>query len=68
MPQRDERAGGGFAVDARPEQAVPLYENVVRRLAESGLQVQTGTFGAHMDVRVMNDGPVTLLIDSKKVF
>lgn len=57
-----------FIQAARPELAVPLYESVVRRLGESGLTVQTGSFGAHMDVRVVNDGPVTLLIDTKKVF
>jgi len=57
-----------FTAAARPEQAVPLYEDVVRRLTDSGLPVETGSFGAHMDVLVMNDGPVTLLIDSKKVF
>jgi len=57
-----------FTMAARPEQAVPLYESVVRRLAVSGLEVATGSFGAHMDVQVMNDGPVTLLIDSKKAF
>lgn len=57
-----------FTQAARPELAVPLYESVVRRLAQSGSPVATGSFGAHMDVLVMNDGPVTLLIDSKKVF
>ena len=57
-----------FTTAARPEQAVPLYESVVRRLAASGLQVATGSFGAYMDVAVSNDGPVTLMIDSKKAF
>ena len=57
-----------FTAAARPEQAVPLYESVVHRLAASGLDVATGSFGAYMDVRVSNDGPVTLLIDSKKAF
>ena len=57
-----------FTAAARPEQAVPLYESVVRRLSASGLEVQTGSFGAHMEVRMLNDGPVTLLIDSKKAF
>lgn len=57
-----------FTQAARPEQAIPLYERVVQLMAESGLRVETGSFGAHMDVHVKNDGPVTLLIDSKKVF
>lgn len=53
---------------ARPEQAMPLYELVVSELRARGLEVGTGEFGAHMDVRLANDGPVTLLIDTKKVF
>lgn len=51
---------------ARPERAVPLYERFVARLsAELGRPVQTGTFGADMRVALVNDGPVTILIDSK---
>ncbi len=53
---------------ARPEQALTLYESVVRRLRERGLRVETGEFGAHMDVQLVNDGPVTLLLDSKRTF
>jgi D-aminoacyl-tRNA deacylase len=45
-----------------------LYEDVVRRLRESGLQVGTGVFQADMDVQLVNDGPVTLLLDSRKEF
>jgi D-tyrosyl-tRNA(Tyr) deacylase len=45
-----------------------LYEDVVRRLRESGLQVGTGIFQADMDVQLVNDGPVTLLLDSRKEF
>jgi D-aminoacyl-tRNA deacylase len=45
-----------------------LYEDVVRRLRESGLQVGTGVFQAEMDVQLVNDGPVTLLLDSRKEF
>jgi D-aminoacyl-tRNA deacylase len=57
-----------FTQAARPEQATPLYEAVVRLLRERGLRVETGSFGAHMEVSSVNDGPVTLLIDSKKGF
>jgi len=57
-----------FTEAARPEQAVPLYEAVVGKLRERGLPVATGEFGAHMVVRLANDGPVTLMIDTKKAF
>ncbi|MBI5093121.1 MAG: D-tyrosyl-tRNA(Tyr) deacylase [Candidatus Hydrogenedentes bacterium] len=53
---------------ARPEQAIPLYESVVAHLRNRNLRVETGEFGAHMDVHLINDGPVTLLLDTKKVF
>lgn len=54
-----------FVSAARPEQAKALYESVAAELRGQGLTVETGTFQAHMDVRLLNDGPVTLLIDSK---
>jgi D-tyrosyl-tRNA(Tyr) deacylase len=54
-----------FMAAARPEQAKPLYERFNELLREQGLQVETGTFGAMMDVSLVNDGPVTLIIDSK---
>ena len=57
-----------FTKAARPEKAVPLYETVVHLLRESAIHVETGSFGAHMHVDVANDGPVTLLIDTKRVF
>jgi D-tyrosyl-tRNA(Tyr) deacylase len=57
-----------FTEAARPEQAIPLYEAVIRLLRERNLHVETGSFGAHMEVSSINDGPVTLLIDTKKVF
>lgn len=53
---------------ARPEKAIPLYEAVIRHLREHHIPVATGEFGAHMDVALTNDGPVTLLLDTKKVF
>ena len=45
-----------------------LYEDVVRELRSAGLQVATGEFQATMQVSLVNDGPVTLLLDSKKTF
>lgn len=51
---------------ARPEIAIPLYEAFTRKLAEElGRPVQTGEFGADMKVSLINDGPVTIIIDSK---
>jgi D-tyrosyl-tRNA(Tyr) deacylase len=51
---------------ARPEIAIPLYESFVRKLSEDlGKPVQTGEFGADMKVHLVNDGPVTIVIDSK---
>lgn len=57
-----------YTDSAPPEQAIPLYGLFVQRLRETGLPVATGTFGAMMDVELINDGPVTLLLDSKKIF
>lgn len=57
-----------FVAAARPEQAIPLYERVARLLRERGVEVAMGVFGAHMDVELLNDGPVTLLLDSGKAF
>ena len=56
-----------FIRAARPEQAIPLYELFVRRLHEvSGREVLTGEFGAMMEVELINDGPVTIIIDTKQ--
>lgn len=56
-----------FIKAARPEQAIPLYEAFVQRLREiSELDVQTGKFGADMKVALVNDGPVTIWMDSKR--
>jgi D-tyrosyl-tRNA(Tyr) deacylase len=52
-----------FIDAARPEQAVPLYERFIGLLRERGLTVQTGEFGAMMDVELVNDGPVTLWLE-----
>ncbi|HXG53479.1 MAG TPA: D-aminoacyl-tRNA deacylase [candidate division Zixibacteria bacterium] len=53
-----------FTEAAPPQVARPLYEAFVRRLRESGIEVATGEFGARMRVRLTNDGPVTLLLES----
>lgn len=52
-----------FVDAARPEAAVPLYERFVALLRESGTRVETGEFGAHMEVDLVNDGPVTLCLE-----
>ncbi len=55
-----------FIKAARPEIAIPLYEKFVLNLETSmAKKVQTGTFGAMMDVALVNNGPVTIIIDSK---
>lgn len=53
---------------ASPDVARPMYEDVVRELKSAGLMVETGEFQAAMRVSLVNDGPVTLLIDSRKQF
>lgn len=57
-----------FIKAARPDHAVPMYETVIKGLRNEGVTVATGKFGAHMDVRLLNDGPVTILVDSHKEF
>jgi D-tyrosyl-tRNA(Tyr) deacylase len=52
-----------FIDAARPETAIPLYERFVTLLRERGATVETGEFGAMMDVELVNDGPVTLLLE-----
>jgi len=52
-----------FVDAARPEVAVPLYEAFVAALRARGLEVATGCFGAMMEVDLVNDGPVTLLLE-----
>ena len=52
-----------FIDAARPEIAIPLYERFIQRLRDTGFQVETGEFGAMMDVELVNDGPVTLWLE-----
>jgi D-tyrosyl-tRNA(Tyr) deacylase len=66
----DARGGRrpGFTAAARPEVADPLYERVVADWRARGITVETGVFGADMAVGLVNDGPVTILLDSRKLF
>ncbi len=57
-----------FSRAARPEIAEALLEDMCAQLKMRGLAVKTGRFGAHMEVELINDGPVTILIDSRKGF
>ncbi len=51
-----------------PEKANALFEHYVKLTRDMGVRVETGIFRAHMEVSLVNDGPVTILVDSKKVF
>ena len=53
-----------FLAAARPEVAVPLYEKFVALCRDKGFRVQTGEFGAYMDVASVNHGPMTLIVDT----
>jgi D-tyrosyl-tRNA(Tyr) deacylase len=52
-----------FIDSARPEQAKPLFELVAAELRASGLELQTGSFGAYMQIDLTNDGPTTLMLE-----
>ncbi|MGC3973983.1 MAG: D-aminoacyl-tRNA deacylase [Nitrospira sp.] len=56
----------GFDLAAPPEEARAWYEEAVWRLRHGGLKVETGIFGAHMQVELLNDGPVTVIVDSQR--
>lgn len=58
----------GFIQAAPPELGKALYEEFIRAVAALGVHVQTGVFHAHMSVELVNDGPVTILLDSDKNF
>ena len=57
----------GFTEAARPETAIPLYEAVIELCRQRGFRVETGVFGAEMQVRSQNDGPFTILLDTKEL-
>lgn len=61
----DTRKGNrpSFTQAAPPEQAESLYNEFCAELARQGLRVERGVFGAHMDVQLVNDGPVTIMLD-----
>jgi D-tyrosyl-tRNA(Tyr) deacylase len=59
-PSYTQAASGGLAVE--------LYEEVCTALRALGLKVETGRFGAHMEVEMVGDGPVTILLDSERTF
>jgi len=58
----------GFDAAAKPESAQQLYEKVIDLIAEQGLTVEKGAFGEYMHVSSINDGPVTFLLDSTRLF
>lgn len=55
-----------FSDAARPASAIPLYEHVVARARSQGITVATGEFGARMRVELVNDGPVTIILDTNE--
>lgn len=57
----------GFSKAARPDTAVPLYELVIAECRARGFSVQTGVFAADMQVASVNDGPVTIILDTKEL-
>ncbi len=57
-----------FTEAADPQRARELYQHFIARVEESGVSVDTGEFQAMMEVELINDGPVTILLDSKKLF
>ena len=57
-----------FMTAASPERAKVLFEQVIAEIRSRGLKVETGMFQAEMDVELINNGPVTLLLDSEKKF
>ena len=58
----------GFDAAAEPELAQQLYEKVIELIAEQGIAVEKGAFGEYMHVSSINDGPVTFLLDSSRLF
>jgi D-tyrosyl-tRNA(Tyr) deacylase len=56
----------GFTRSAKPDFAIPLYEKMIRELGQlTGTKIQTGVFGADMQISLVNDGPVTIIMDTK---
>lgn len=57
-----------FTSSASPDKGNDYYQKFVEKAREKGMKVETGSFGAHMNVSLVNNGPVTIMIDSKKDF
>lgn len=57
----------GFSKAARPDTAIPLYEKVIELCRQRGFNVQTGVFAAEMQVASVNDGPITIILDTKEL-
>jgi len=57
-----------FTSAAAPETAEAFYEEFCKIVSQQGVPVEKGVFGAHMEIDLINDGPVTLMMDSKKIF
>jgi len=57
-----------FIAAAQPDKAIPMYEKYITEMKKKNIFTQSGEFGADMKVELINDGPVTILLDSKKVF
>jgi len=57
----------GFTAAARPDVAIPLYEQVVEECRARSFHVETGRFGADMQVQSINDGPITIILDTKEL-
>ncbi len=68
--QGDARKGKrpSFTDAARPEKAIPYYDEFIKRCKNLNINIQTGVFGEDMQVELCNDGPVTILLDSSKLF
>ena len=58
----------GFSAAAPPDMARARFDDLVQRMRGTGVPVEAGVFQAHMEVALVNDGPVTLLLDSRKTF
>ncbi|MDO4778580.1 MAG: D-aminoacyl-tRNA deacylase [Tissierellia bacterium] len=65
----DARKGNrpSFIRSAKPETAIPLYQEYVNRLSKEIKTVKTGVFGENMKISLVNDGPVTIILDSSKI-
>lgn len=66
----DARKGNrpSFTESAHPDMAIDYYEKLIKRLRDNNIKVETGIFGADMDVTLINDGPVTIQLDSTKLY